>query len=459
VRVRVEMSLVVGESACISLTCRELDATDEAMSAEPQSVQGVVRTALIPTLLTAFDGELERRSGSTVRRGQTVRLIGRMAVDYRWNVAADVTRDDMRDHLTRLVRAGRKSATHNDNLKKLRLWGRFLHDEGYLPVDPSAGLTFVRNIYESGSRPLSREELRALFAHLRDQGGQATRRLDLYQLMLFSALRASETRRLRVGDIDHEHGGIALRAIDSKTGHARWIKLPEEVMDSLVRYTSGRASEDPIWSPFTRRETFKIDCSKAGISPAKVGYNSLRKSFVQFADHEGWSAMQIAKVTGHRDPGAVSKILYRHYFTPQEKLTLSKVRDSLGLGASRGTVADENPRTGVDEGGKKPYLGVDQSEAPMVAANPSPQPDPETSIAVAPIDLGSDQAAVGGSGPGRARSSVGYREPDDDEPPAGAGYAGRDAGRGERDTLKEAELAGVAIAAWLRARFGRGGRE
>lgn len=348
---------------------------------------------LIHAAIQRFDAELRRRGGSDARRRSAVNLIRRVADHFGWQDTRDVNSHDIRAWLTRLIDDGAANGTHNDQLKKLRLFGGFLADVGELTENPARPISFVRANYGDGSEPMPADKLERLSRHLLERGTPgALHRRDAYRFVFFTTLRENEVTRALVGDVSLERRAFHLRAEISKTGRARWIPLGQDALEIARRHSIDRPRDHALFRPFPKRDTFKKDCRAAGMVATRIGYNSLRSGFILTADAAGWTAMQIAKVTGHVDPNGISKVLFRHYYKPSlgEIRRLDNLLPATNLG-DIATVAKENSESCGQIRADLPYTGA-ALEIPMVAI--VKQIENKTPLAGSPVLV--DRPTAGG---------------------------------------------------------------
>jgi integrase/recombinase XerD len=177
-----------------------------------------------------------------------------------------------------------------------------------LPLEPP------RTAVRIGGRPpdaplpryLTQEELarfrKAVFA------GGVARDMALFGLMYRFGLRAKESTRLLVEDLDLSRGRIRVRRV--KNGDTKEFPLPRDLVSPLRRYLRKRPDKGPFL--FTGRQSnnqrgltvlrvqqlFKEYAAAAGL-PAHVASHSLRHSIAVHSLEEGFGLEYVADLLGH----------------------------------------------------------------------------------------------------------------------------------------------------------------
>lgn len=91
------------------------------------------------------------------------------------------------------------NATRATYRTQLRGWFRWLHDEGYIEVDPGAKLPVVR-VPRGVPRPLTMDQVEAVLAACQDGRSKTTRAYVI--LAAFAGLRVHEVAKVHANDVD-----------------------------------------------------------------------------------------------------------------------------------------------------------------------------------------------------------------------------------------------------------------
>lgn len=246
-----------------------------------------VATAASPTdqLLASFERYLLSERGL---RAGTVRgyvdharrfLNGLPSADLTGVVAADVTGAVMRKAV-----AGSVSAAQNF-VAGLKAFLRFCFLEGLMEADLSqATLSVTGRRRSSLPHGLTRTDARALLAGCDRRTGIGRRDYAMIIILLRLGLRAGETSRLRLDDIDWPAGELIVRG---KAAREDRLLLPADVGEAIAAYlTRGRPRTDrrelflrarapfrPI-APGTVASTVRRACRRAGV--VEIGAHRLR---------------------------------------------------------------------------------------------------------------------------------------------------------------------------------------
>ena len=121
--------------------------------------------------------------------------------------------------------------TQAARLSAVKAFLRFLHSQGYLLLDPAAGVDLPR-IHRPLPQVLSEEETRALLEA--PAGPLALRDRAILEMLYGTGLRNSELGTLRLTAVDRRRS--ELRVVEGKNGQSRVVPLGEEALFHLTRY-------------------------------------------------------------------------------------------------------------------------------------------------------------------------------------------------------------------------------
>ena len=214
--------------------------------------------------------------------------------------------------------AGRHGKTIENTVESLRSFIHWGIKRKYSEGDPLAGRSRFNIDPERRPRPLTADELAALFENI-----PIERRLT-YETALFTGLRNLELAALSINDLDVDRCELNLDAQFTK--NRRGVKqhpLPRALVERLAGFAqsdkvvklyrgrSGRMEEDRpekplLWVPAHLSRTFGSDCKKAGIvketDKGVVTFRSLRNTFDALLYEAGCSTIECMELMRHHDP-------------------------------------------------------------------------------------------------------------------------------------------------------------
>ena len=199
--------------------------------------------------------------------------------------------------LVRLRDRGRSSKTLRDYQESLHALCRWCLHRGYLPSDPLARLRKFDTTPQVSRRPLTPQEVVRILAL-----APADRAL-LYEVALFTGLRAGELAHLRGRHLDTDRGGLRLEAEWTKNRRAGFQPLPRY----LVRKLAGAAHSDALLRvPTHTARMFDDDLRAAGIEKdgpdGLLVFHSWRATYGTFLDSLGASAKETQELMRHSTP-------------------------------------------------------------------------------------------------------------------------------------------------------------
>ena len=199
--------------------------------------------------------------------------------------------------LVRLRDRGRSSKTLRDYQESLHALCRWCLHRGYLPRDPLARLRKFDTTPQVSRRPLTPQEVVRILALA------PADRVLLYEVALFTGLRAGELAYLQGRHLDTERGGLRLEAEWTKNRRAGFQPLPRY----LVRKLAGAAHSDALLRvPTHTARMFDDDLRAAGIEKdgpdGLLVFHSWRATYGTLLDSLGASAKETQELMRHSTP-------------------------------------------------------------------------------------------------------------------------------------------------------------
>ncbi len=194
--------------------------------------------------------------------------------------------------------AGRAGKTVRNYVEGLKAFCRWCVHREYLSCDPLAHLAPLDTTPKTTRRAMTEAEIRRLLEKC-----ASDRRLT-YAVALFSGLRASELRALKVGDLCAERGGLELRAEWTKNRKASLHPIAEWLCEVLAAHADGKPSTAPLLEvpTHTARELDK-DLAAAGIpketTQGKLDFHSLRVTYVTLLLEAGANVKDLQALARH----------------------------------------------------------------------------------------------------------------------------------------------------------------
>ena len=203
--------------------------------------------------------------------------------------------------LVRLRDRGRTGKTLHDYQQALKSFCRWCVDRGYLPRDPLARLRRFDSAPATRRRPLTLEDIAAIFAVTPPERGL------LYEMALFSGLRLGELRRLTGAHLDIDRGGVRLNAEWTKNRRAGFQPLPGHLVSKLARATEFPSSPLlPVPSQAQVTRNFVRDLAAAAIPKVTeegvAVFHSWRGTYATLLDSLGASAKETQELMRHATP-------------------------------------------------------------------------------------------------------------------------------------------------------------
>ncbi len=146
-----------------------------------------------------------------------------------------------REHLCK--ETDHSTATVNRRLQTLRLFGRFLHETGQIPENPSGDIELVHNSTVNGTTPRTltpAEVIRLMEAIETGRPSLVARDQAIVQLMLQAGLRVHEVAELRLRDLVTERRKMSVDVRGNREGPLRRIPLNAMVTRAVRDYLATR---------------------------------------------------------------------------------------------------------------------------------------------------------------------------------------------------------------------------
>jgi integrase/recombinase XerC len=197
-----------------------------------------------------------------------------------------------------------KNVSLNRKISSVRLFFRFLHDRGSIPVNPAENLSFARRIRAAHPFSLTREQVHELLAVSRECPFHHTIIRTLYEL----GLRPAELISLQIADVDSSAMEIK---VFGKGRTVRRLPFSRDLLILLrqaVRTHKGYRKSGPLFarydgSPLTPsflQHIIAHHTRKAGLH-RRVSPKVFRHSHATHALEAGVDLFQIKNTLGHSD--------------------------------------------------------------------------------------------------------------------------------------------------------------
>lgn len=242
--------------------------------------------------------------------------------------ASQVTLADLLEYRKELEERGLKPATIAKKCTVLRRLFTFLHDQGYMPRNPSAGLQVPKVRNETSRDVLTLAECYRLLEAIDTSTLRGLRDYAICSMCLLLGLRACEIVRANAEDIRRADDYWILR-IHGKGGLEAETRLRDDLYAVIERYLQarGEVSDDaPLFLGTNHRAggrlttrtvqyMFEKYLQKAGIDRAGISLHSTRHTAVSMVILSGASILKAQEFARHSDPKTTTR-----YFHNAEKL-------------------------------------------------------------------------------------------------------------------------------------------
>ena len=225
--------------------------------------------------------------------------------------ASEISKADIREFLLLLKRKGLSSRTLARNLVSIRVFFRFLTEEGLLKVSPAEEIESPK-VAKALPEILSLNEVEMLLDQPDHLNMLEVRDRAMLEMMYATGMRVSELVRLQVHHLHLEAGYVLLYGKGSKE---RIVPIGKEAMDWVQRYTKEsrekllKRRETPFLfvnrsgKPMSRQQFWKIIKAygrKAGIRK-RITPHLLRHSFASHLLERGADLRSVQLMLGHVD--------------------------------------------------------------------------------------------------------------------------------------------------------------
>lgn len=278
---------------------------------------------LAPTLVQDFEGHLQRveLAPATIRnygadvRG-FVRFLNEHVNGHTPPIPSEREFERYRDHL--IGATNQSPATINRRLQALRVFGRFLQEQGFTETNPAQHLQLIANSYaETAPRILDDDEIAQLIVAVRAGARRRLMRRDyaIIELMLQAGLRVNEVALLTKDDIVPTANGMRLVVRGAAEHHLRQVPLNETLARALREYLQFRPALPNVNTLFvsqqgkplsTRSIQRLVEEYAEAAQLADVCANSLRHTCAKKLLDEN-SAEAVAKWLGHKSVESLNK--------------------------------------------------------------------------------------------------------------------------------------------------------
>lgn len=270
----------------------------------------LTRSVLAPTTIVNYMADLrtflrwgEQKVGQQFSLGQVsadhIRL-------YRYHLAHELHR---------------AAATVNRHLMALRKLFAWAKEIGYVPIDPTDGVSLVHEDGQAPSRPLSAEEVDKMLAAAQNGArvGLVRRDVAILYLLVHTGLRVSEIADLRRDDVIFADPGVQLKIY--RQPKERHVPLPGQACKALMEYLDIRPQTAPTdhlflcqdGRPVSQRTVQRIinDCAKT-VGLEDVSAQSLRRTFALQLLAETGDLELVSERLGHQNKAITEQYLSVH---------------------------------------------------------------------------------------------------------------------------------------------------
>ncbi|MBM4306703.1 MAG: site-specific tyrosine recombinase XerD [Deltaproteobacteria bacterium] len=224
---------------------------------------------------------------------------------------SEISKTDIREFLLLLKRKGLSSRTLARNLVSIRVFFRFLTEEGLLKVSPSEEIESPK-VAKTLPEILSLEEVEKLLDQPDPLNPLGVRDRAMLEMLYATGMRVSELVRLQVHHLHLEAGYAILYGKGSKE---RIVPIGKEAMDWVQHYAKGSRERllkrretsylflNRSGKPMSRQQFWKIIKAygrKAGIRK-RITPHLLRHSFASHLLERGADLRSVQLMLGHVD--------------------------------------------------------------------------------------------------------------------------------------------------------------
>ena len=248
----------------------------------------------------------------------------------------DIRLEHIKDHIIiRLLDEGRSEVTVNTLLRAVRTFFNFLHDEGYININPVERLKLLKE-NQKIVPTFNDEDLQVLFAQPDLRTFTGVRDYTIMLLLLDTGIRVRELCDITVHDIDWKDNLITIQGKGFKQREVPMQTTLKRQLDKYVRLR-GELDTDALFTtidnlPITRRQVqwrIKGYGKQAGIKNVRVSPHTFRHTFARLSIINGANVFALQKILGHNTLEMVRRYvamfsdeiaLQHRKFSPVERL-------------------------------------------------------------------------------------------------------------------------------------------
>ena len=204
--------------------------------------------------------------------------------------------------LRRLQEAGKSGKTLAHYRESPMAFCEWAVKRGYLSEHPLKDSVGFDTTPKSRRRAMTLEEIAAL------RRASPPERWLVYETALCTGLRAKELRKLTVGHLDIDGGGLRLDAPWTKSRKPGFQPLPHSLVERLAEFAKGKAQETPLLAvPVTHcARMLRLDTDAAGIPfwtpEGKLDFHSLRVTNATLVVESGATVKEAQSLLRHSTP-------------------------------------------------------------------------------------------------------------------------------------------------------------
>ena len=221
---------------------------------------------------------------------------------------------------TEIVSKSLSIYTNRDNYARLRLFLKYLSDEGITKTDFSVIIPHYKR-RKPVPTAYTPEEVLRIEGSIDDSSDTGKRNLAIVRLASRMGYRAGDIAKLKWSEIDFSTGYISI--IQEKTGIPLVLQMPHDVVDALKSHAGActrNYNSDYVFqqmaAPYNHISTAivrhavndAIKASGINYSGKKHGSHALRSSLASSMVNDGASYETVRRILGHSDPDII-----KHY--------------------------------------------------------------------------------------------------------------------------------------------------
>jgi integrase/recombinase XerC len=222
-----------------------------------------------------------------------------------------------REHL--IEASNQSPATVNRRLQALRIFGRFLQEQGLSASNPARSLMLLANGHaQVEPRVLDTGEIAQLIVTVRASARRSLMRRDyaIIELMLQAGLRVNEVALLKKDDLVLTQNGIRLAVRGTAEHHSRQVPVNEVLARALREYLQMRPRVPGVNAlfisqqgrPLSTRSIQRLVEEHARTAELEdVCANSLRHTCAKRLLHENHTPEAVAKWLGHKSVESLNR--------------------------------------------------------------------------------------------------------------------------------------------------------